>query len=314
VRKLGMAGVVLVLARAAAACDICAVYTAMEAKEARPGLFAGMFEQWSDFGTLRAEGRRIKNAAGEDLRSSITQVYAGYQFNRRWGAQINAPYIDRSFRRAAADGIERGSESGLGDVVVTGSARLYERLTETSLVTWSVTAGLKLPTGDSGPLGEEAGEEHDEPGVESGIHGHDLARGSGSVDELVGSAVAWRHRRWFGAAAAQYAFRQRGDFAYRHADEITWETQLGRYVLLRHEDTLSVALRLAGETKGEDDVGGERAHDTSIDAVYAGPQVAFSRSRTLYAEAAIELPLRQDNSGLQLVPDRRLRAGLTWRF
>jgi hypothetical protein len=330
-RKLLVGAAVLFLARGASACDICAVYTAVEAKEARPGLFAGVFEQWSDFGTLQQDGDEVDNEAGEDLRSSITQVYVGYQLSHRFGVQVTAPYIDRSFRRAAGHAVERGSESGLGDLVIMGTARLYESLSETSLVTWGVAAGLKLPTGESDRLGDEVGEEeaprdedrlappavalpHGDLGTASGIHSHDLALGSGSTDGLLGTSFAWRHRRWFGAAAAQYALRHRGDFGYRYADEVTWETQAGGFVLLRHEDSLSLALRVSGEKKGEDRAGGERADDTAIDAVYVGPQAAFSRSRSLYAEAAIELPVRQRNSGLQLVPDLRVRGGLTWRF
>jgi hypothetical protein len=299
------------LARGAAACDICAVYTAMEAKEAKPGLFAGVFEQWSDFGTLQVDGSRVGNDSGEDLRSSITQIYVGYQLNRRIGVQVTAPRVDRSFRRVENDETVRGSESGLGDVVVMGTARLYESLSETTLVTWSAAAGLKLPTGNSDRLGEEAEEQE---GAASGVHGHDLALGSGSTDGLLGTAFAWRHQRWFAAASAQYALRRRGDFGYRYADEVTWDVQAGRFIFLRHEDSLSLALRVAGEKKGEDSADGERADDTAIDAIYVGPQAAFSRGRSLYAEASIELPVRQRNSGLQLVPDLRLRCGLTWRF
>jgi len=330
-RKLLVAAATLLLARGAAACDICAVYTAMEAKEAKPGLFAGVFEQWSEFGTLQLDGERVDNDSGEDLRSSITQVYVGYQLNRRFGVQLTAPHVDRSFRRVEGDETVRGSESGLGDVVVMGTARLYESLSETTLVTWSAAVGLKLPTGRSERLGEEAGEDtaHDDRvsaaavalpipnaghGAASGIHGHDLALGSGSTDGLVGTSFAWRHQRWFGAGSAQYALRRRGDFEYRYADEVTWEAQAGRFVSLRHQDSLSLALRVSGEKKGEDTAGGERADDTAIDAVYVGPQAAFSRSRSLYAEAAVEWPVRQDNSGLQLVPDLRVRGGLTWRF
>lgn len=310
-RKLLVACTAFLWARGAAACDICAVYTAMEAKEAKPGLFAGVFEQWSDFGTLQLDGERVVNDSGEDLRSSITQVYVGYQLNRRFGVQVTAPLVERSFRRVEGDRNARGSESGLGDVVVMGTARLYESLSETTLVTWSAAAGLKLPTGRSGRLGEEAEEEE---GVESGVHGHDLALGSGSTDGLLGSTFAWRHQRWFGAASAQYALRRRGDFEYRYADEVTWEAQAGRFVFLRHEDSLSLALRVSGEKKGEDSAGAERADDTAIDAIYVGPQAAFSRGRSLYAEVAVEWPVRQRNSGLQLVPDRRVRSGLTWRF
>ncbi len=323
-RKALVACAALWLARGAWACDICAVYTAMEAKEAKPGLFAGVFEQWSDFATLQEDGEELDNDQDQKLRSSITQVFAGYQFNHRFGVQVTVPYIDRSFRRAEHDGVETGSESGIGDLSVLAHVRLFESLSQTTLVAWSVTGGLELPTGDSDRLGEELEEDHDEGegplhpatpglialplphedhGAPSGVHGHDLALGSGSVDGLLGTSLAWRHNRWFGVGAAQYAARTEGDFDYRYADEVTWEVQVGGYLSLEHENTLSLALRLSGEKKGEDELDGEQLDDTAIEAVYCGPQLAFSRGRSFYTDVAVELPLRQENSGVQLVPD-----------
>lgn len=336
-RKLLLACAALAMARGAWACDICAVYTAMEAKEARPGIFAGVFEQYTDFGTLQLEGDEVENEANQYLHSSITQAYVGYQW-ARIGVQLNVPYIDRRFRRAEHDGVETGSVSGLGDVSVIAHARLYELLTETSFVTWGVTAGLELPTGDSDRLGEEAEEDHGEdhegehadlttaPVVTShplphgdeesasGVHGHDLALGSGSVDGILGTSLGWRHQRWLATASVEYVLRTEGDFDYRYADEVTWDAEAGYYVLLGHEQSLSVALRFSGEKKGEDTAAGEKADDTAIDAVYAGPELAYSRGPKLYADLAIEWPLRQENSGLQVVPDSRIRAGVTWRF
>ena len=135
-----------------------------------------------------------------------------------------------------------------------------------------------------------------------------------SVDGILGTSLAWRHQRWFGVAAVQYMARTEGDFDYRYADEVTWEAQAGGYLLLEHEDSLSLALRVSGEKKGEDELDGEELDDTAIESIYLGPQVAFSHGRSFYTDLAVELPLRQENSGVQLVPDWRARAGLTWRF
>jgi hypothetical protein len=341
-RSSRVAGAAVALALSAAAapaafgCDLCAVYAALQARESSPGLYAGLFEQYADFGTLRLDGRKVANDDGQYLRSSISQVVAGYQVSRRWGVQVNLPLIDRSFRRPEGGAIERGSVSGLGDATLLAHYRVLERYVGDTTVAWSVLGGVKLPTGDSARLAEEAAEGdhgaevgaesgaavvaahgdegHADEGEASGVHGHDLALGSGSLDGLAGSSVFVRWRRWFVDLQAQYALRRTGDYDYRYADDLTWSFAPGYFVLFDERRSLTLALAASGERKGEDRFGGERAADTAITAVYAGPALTYARGQRLYAELAFDLPLDQDNSALQLVPDRRLRAAFTWRW
>ena len=48
--------------------------------------------------------------------SSISQVFAGYNFNQHIGLQFNLPVIYRSYKRPdGAGGIERGTVAGIGD-------------------------------------------------------------------------------------------------------------------------------------------------------------------------------------------------------
>ncbi len=337
-RGLAAAAVALAVlaARPAAACDICSVYTLLEARESARGLFAGLAEQYTDFSTLQLDGHEVENDAGQALHSSITQVVVGYQVNRRFGVQANVPLIHRSYRRPEAGVTERGAVSGPGDVSVIARWRVLERYRGDGVVVLTLLGGAKLPTGDSARLGEEleegapagdgaaattaghlgvvgaphAGEDH----AASGVHGHDLALGSGSVDALLGGNAFWSQGRLFTRAGLQVALRSEGDFSYRFANDLTWNVVPGILVVLAHDHTLSVGLAVSGEHKGEDSQAGERLDDTGIDALYAGPSVAYSRQGRLYAELAVDLPLRQDNSGLQVVPDSRLRMALTWRF
>ena len=98
-------------------CDLCSVYAANEARgEIGKGFFIGVAEQFTHFGTLQEDGRKVPNDADQFLDSSITQLLLGYNFNERFGVQFNAPIIHRSFQRADGFDIERGTESGLGDV------------------------------------------------------------------------------------------------------------------------------------------------------------------------------------------------------
>jgi hypothetical protein len=330
----------------AVACDICSVYMLLEARESRLGLYAGVFEQYADFSTLRLDGTEVDNDAGQYLRSSVTQVLVGYELGRRFGVQANVPLIDRSFRRPEEGGMETGGVSGVGDVAVVAHWRAIERYDAESAFVWTLLGGVELPTGDTDPLREELGEghhdggeeaEHDEgraggpgPGLigsliamgaahedhgpASGVHGHDLALGSGAVDGLVGTSVFLSHRRFYTRAQLQYAMRTEGDFDYRYADDMTWSVEPGFFLTLAHDRTLGLGVNLSGEHKGEDSLAGERLDDTAIDAIYAGPAVSFSYRTRLFAELDLDLPVEQDNSALQIVPDSRLRLAVTWRF
>jgi hypothetical protein len=170
----------------ALACDLCAIYTSVEQRESRTGFFAGLGEQFSDYDTEQQSGEKVPNPAGERLHSFITQLIGGYNFTPRLALQLNMPIIVRDFRRQEARGIIDGDESGIGDLSVIGSWTAYAGVTENTVTRFTLLGGLKLPSGNSRRLQEELRETED---VHSGIHGHDLALGSGSVDGIIGAQL-----------------------------------------------------------------------------------------------------------------------------
>lgn len=308
--------VLLATAVHARACDLCAIYRSQEAKSDHPGLNLGVFEQFTHFGTMQQDGREVANTANQKLDSSITQFIIGYQVNERFGLQLNTPYINRSFRRPTPTGTtDSGTESGLGDISLTAHYRVFQHSTEDTLFFWDVIGGVKFPTGSSDRIKEELSETTPDPGVPaSGIHGHDLALGSGSYDGIVGTAMfaSWQHL--FVTGAAQYSIRSRGDFDYRYANDFAWHVKPGGYLWLSHTGTLGLQLAVSGEDKGKDNMAGVAAEDTAMTSVFAGPELSFTWKEKLSAELGAEFPLVSDNSALQLVPDYRVKAAVTWRF
>lgn len=298
----------------ARACDLCAVYAATEAKGAKPGFSIGVFEQFTHFGTVQVDGKEVHNEVGQSLDSSITQIMLGYQFNERFGLQVNVPLIYRSFKRPEGFEIDRGTESGLGDMSLTGTFRVYERIGANGTFFWNVLGGVKFPTGNPHRLREELNEVEVPGAPESGIHGHDLALGSGSYDGIIGTSVFGEWKRLFASASVQYAIRSEGYIDYRYANDLTWSGGPGVYLWLGHPATLTLQLNVSGETKGKDTFQGERAEDTAITSVYLGPEIGFTWRNNLSAEIGVDIPVSQDNSALQVVPDYRLRAAATWRF
>lgn len=335
---------VLPSVRPAAACDVCAVYTATEMGESRTGFRLGLAEQYSRFGTIKRDGDEIDNVADERVDSSITQVLFGYGITPRLGVQLNVPLIIRKFRRLDHDGhIEHGDENGVGDLSLIGHFLAYSDVREETVFRFSVLGGVKFPTGDSSRLGEELEEhEHAEaplhaaargirprhtpapapgggggggaPLVESGVHGHDLALGSGSFDGIIGASLFWSWQRLFVTAATQFAIRSEGDFDYQYAHDLTWVGGPGVFALLTHRYSLGLQAVLSGETKGKDTQKGERLADTGITALYVGPGFTFTWGTSLAADVALDLPAVQDNTSVQIVPDYRIRGGITWRF
>ena len=246
--------------------------------------------------------------------SSITQLFAGYNFNSRVGVQLNVPLISRSFKRPEGFEIDRGTESGLGDISLTGHfmAYRYEEMERT--FTWNLLGGVKLPTGDSSRIAEELNEVEVPGAPESGIHGHDLTLGSGSVDGLIGTSIYARCKRLFLGASVQYDIRTEGDFNYRFAHDLTWSGGPGVLLVMKDECTISLQANCTGETKGMDTIAGQKVADTGITSVYLGPEVVASWKEKMNIEVGFDLPVSIDNTALQLVPDYRVRAALTWRF
>ena len=84
-----------------------------------------MSEQFTYFNTVQVDGREVDNPTDQYLASSITQLVAGYTFNSRFALQVNVPLIYRSFQRPEGFAIDRGTESGLGDVSLLGKLVLF---------------------------------------------------------------------------------------------------------------------------------------------------------------------------------------------
>ena len=300
----------------AAACDLCGVYNAPLAHGmVEQGFHVSVAEQFTHFGTLQLDGHEVSNPADQRLDSSVTQLSAGYHFSDRFGLQLTLPYIYRSFRRVEGGAIDDGKESGIGDLSLSANYMVLRRDQEKWSLAWSLLGGVKLPTGDPDRLHEELEEETPVPGeIESAVHGHDLALGSGSYDGFVGTQVYTRYRRLFLTAEAQYAIRSRGEIDYRYANDLTWSGGPGFYLLFGEETTLAVQANVSGEDKGKDDLDGEDAEDTAVTSVFIGPRLSFSWHGRLSAEVGAAFPVEIDNSALQAVPDYRILGSVVWRF
>ena len=321
------------------ACDLCGCYVPpTEVRhETRFSLYSGVAEQFTHFGTDRINGHEIDNPTGQYLDSSNTQIIVGASFfENRFSFQANIPLIHRSFKRPEGFATDRGHESGLGDVSLLANFQVFRKDAlfheggascskdgkaiaprksgePDFTATFSVTGGLKLPTGDSSRLREEFDEVEVEGAPESGIHGHDLALGTGSYDGVFGAQLFVRYKELFFQADGQYAWRGYGRHSYRYANDLSWNGGPGVYLLRKPGGSLALQAAISGATKGTDRFRGEAALDTGMTSLYLGPQISATFGR-VSAEAGVDLPVLMNTTAFQTTPDYRIRAALTIHF
>jgi hypothetical protein len=327
---------------ASRACDLCGCYTPQ--LEAMPemqsltstswaaGWYAAVGEQFTRFATVQVDGREVSNPTGQYENSSITQLVAGYSINDRFALQLNIPLIYREFKRPERFAIDRGTESGLGDVSLllktvafhysSPARRTFEvggknpiAIEQEPDFTASAVllTGLEFPTGDSSRLEEEFHEVEIPGAPVSGIHGHDLTLGTGSYDGIFGEQTSLRYKNLFFETNVQFILRGDGTHQYHFANDLGWSGGPGYYFVRQHDTIIGLQFDVTGEYKDVDRFRGKPAEDTGITSVFVGPRIVVSRGRWS-AEIATELPVSIDNTALQVVPDYRLRGGISFHF
>lgn len=306
------------LASRLVACDFCVCEMPDMGLGNHTGWRVSVSEQFTHFGTLQQDGHAIANPAGESLDSSITQFVIGYDFAHALGVQVNVPLVVRSFQRWHNGVLEKGSESGVGDVSFLAHWAPIHIQRSDFLATARFFAGLSLPSGDSSRVLEEAAESGEEEGegatVPSGIHGHDLSLGSGGVNGIFGVDARVQWKRLFLTAGIETVVHTKGAHGYTFADEMNFHGGLGAFLVDGENLNIALSAECTGSAKGEDVFQGVRASDTAWTVVYLGPQVSANWAKRYHAEVGVQFPVLRENSGVQIVPDYRVSAAFGVRF
>jgi hypothetical protein len=318
--------------RSALACDVCAVYTIEELGELRLGPRIAVSEQFTSFGTVMDAGEKVPNPAGEFLDSSITQVVAGWRFTDWIDAQIALPILHRSWRRRFDGAIQEESKTGIGDISILGRIRALSWQNERGLLRLSGFGGITAPTGSTRFLAEElpkneveeefsferpshAGAPHSlDPENSSAIHGHDLAFGTGNVNGIIGAEFFGTWDRFLAGANIQYTLYTKGAYQYQFANELSFGTSLGYYLWLENNGAIALQAIFGGDSKGQDTQAGNRLSDTAFTYLYAGPGLIGRIGSQFGLEIQGEIPVVRHETSLQIVPDWRMRAAISWKF
>jgi len=323
----------------ASACDLCGCYmpgpeTISTDLNSGMHVFASVAESFSRFGSVRDNGVKVENPTGQYENSFNTQFAVGVNFwQDKMSLQLTLPYLYREFKRPEGFNIDHGHESGIGDMSLLANFRLFHwgdaepaapmggGKKAVSIVApepawvgaFHVFAGIKAPTGDSSRIKEEFNENEIEGAPPSGIHGHDLALGTGSWDGVFGAQFFTRYHSLFFEADGTFTWRGQGLHSYRYANDITWNAGPGVYLWREGNRSVSLEAAMSGEYKGKDTFQGESAEDTGITAMYMGPRLLASFG-SLSVDTGFDLPLFIHNTSFQATVDYRIHLAVSYRF
>jgi hypothetical protein len=325
----------LAVSPVAHACDLCALYTAMQVESPSKGAFRlSASEQYTLLNRLQYNGHHVDNAENQYIKSSLTQLSGQYDFSDSTALQFVAPVISRSWRGVENEMPAPGSAAGFGDMTMLFHYMPIRYSDGDTTVRFRTFGGVKLPTGDAHLLGEEASPEnadvHAEKGLkhagaehtpestlstENAVHGHDVTLGSGSFDYPLGAGLTTQWKRLTAAGDFQYTIRDRGAFSYRYANDFIWSTAVGGFIYLEDSAQVAARVRLSGQYKNNDTgKGGVEFTDTAVNSKFIGPELSGTIGQTWQAVLGLDLPVDVNNSDLQLTATYRWRAAVTYRF
>jgi hypothetical protein len=321
----------------AGACDLCAIYSADNAREQRKtGLVLTVSEAFVSYHTVLFNDQKVSGSDLDINDSSITHIVPSYNFNARFGLNLNLPVVYHNFKRTelryslTAPPVlrtEQSSELGFGDMSLIARCTLFDVAEMKYGFSATILAGVKFPTGDTDRIADEVeqtrifdallppGTPHDPLGHSiSGVHQHDLSPGSGSYDGIFGLTFRSRWSRLFLNAQFQYYLRTEGESGFTYGDEIMASGGPGLYLLLHEGFTMNLQGIVSYDSMARDELAGRVSNRTGSTAWYLGPQLGLTVGERFSAVAGVDLPLIITANGLQNVPDYRVHAGLSWRF
>ncbi len=314
----------LTTASTAFACDPCALYNVSRLQGHSPGAFTvSLSEQYTNFDRANSSPENsIRD--GELVRGfSTTQVALAYDLTKEFGIQATLPLITRRFDKIEHYRSETKSDEGIGDASLVGTYSFINYRTSESMLVVEFTAGIKIPTGDTGVL-KDVSTEEDEEAVErsflkhhqigSASGGRALTFGTGSYDYIVGLNLISRYQRYLAVSSAQYTVRTEGDFNYEFADDFLMSAGAGYYLALGDDFTLAGIVVLTGEFKGKDHLDSELVSGSNVSNLYVGPQLLFTLNEAIGGELGVDFRVTDEDEEATVVPTTRMRASMSYRF
>jgi len=248
-------------------------------------------QNWS--GTSAALG---DNNDDKRIETHFVTLGLQYMFNRSWGAQVELPFVNRTFD--SAGNAASLNWSGLGDVRLKS---IYTGFSED--LSSGLTFGLKLPTGSAN---------HTEA---FGDIDRDTQIGSGSTDVLLGGFHRARFGNsswnWFAQAELDIPTLKRGD--YRPGLEADAAAGIYYDGLSLGRAKISPVAQVIGSWRGRDNGAAAAPDDSGYQRVLLSPGIEVHLHPVkIYAD--VELPVYQNMNGNQLVAPALFKLSISYMF
>ena len=238
------------------------------------------------------------NANNDDKKIETHFVTLGvqYMFNRSWGAQVELPFVNRTFD--SAGNAASLNWTGLGDVRLKG---IYTGFSED--MSSGVTFGAKLPTGSFSHT------------MTLGGIDRDTQIGSGSTDVLLGGFHRDRfgssHWNWFAQAELDLPALTQGD--YRPGFEADAAAGIYYDGLSLGRVKISPVAQIIGSWRDHDHGAAAAPADSGYKRVLLSPGIEFHLHPVkIYAD--VEVPVFQNVNGNQLVAPVLFKLSVSYMF
>jgi hypothetical protein len=279
-----------------------------------PGLRADLRYESIDQDQPRTGTRDV--AVGEvarhhdEVRTVNRNVFATFDYglSPALGFSLVVPWVDREHEHIhnhrGVQLVESWKFSSLGDMRLTARYQfdpVAGNADGTRASVYGLTAGLKLPTGKT-----------DVANGEGEIAERTLQPGTGTTDLLLGAywreAIATWNASWFVQANAQVALNRHDD--YRPGSQVMVDVG-GRW---EATDRLGVLVQLNAMWRGRDAGAAAEPEDSGARTISISPGITYAVTPAFQVYAFLQFPVYHRVTGVQLVADRAVVAGMSAQF
>ena len=236
---------------------------------------------------------RISNPLDERQIDQTVDVSAHYGFRHDLQLSVIVPYVHRALEVDDPVGPNRFSAEGIGDVTLAAKWRYHRESGEGWSNNFAILFGADAPTGSD----------------DARDHGvrlpSDLQPGVGGWAPFLGTGMTYEPERWRFNAFALYKYNSEGHHDYKRGDQAFAELAAGNRFWLEPYPgpfmRLDLLLRYRHQAADRDS--GDPVPNTAEDRLTTGFNWAFRPRPTIDIQVSVEVPIWQNERGIQLAED-----------
>lgn len=181
------------------ACDICGC----SVSNYNPILFPHLSRRYISLSFIHRAYQTSSEEGLTNKESFNSYLLTGqYSVGKKWQVIALLPYQANTI----AGGKERNTYSGIGDIILLGNYKAWDKITKRHRQTILIGGGVKLPTGKN----------------KTGLtENKQIQLGSGSIDYLVNASYRLSLRNWMFGAAGSYKYNTQNRNDLRFGDVLT---------------------------------------------------------------------------------------------